>query len=369
MIVNTIYPVTTADKVTKVSDPTNGGNQASLAEVLANMATKYASLDKTGEGARTSETWHKKDNHISFGGLQSSVDYDDKTALDLLKAVLSPEYYPYKEIKQMNVSKNKDDVFTWYNSNTHSESYIGGGYPNLSLNNSVHVFSYPSTGGYNTIDVGSYTLDGYNWSGSYRHDIDAYRITYSANPSASIVLNDNLYTSLGVETTDLAESKNNQNPTTNVDSLGTVSFSTKKYNITVRKPLVVYKDEQNRYVPCWWVNNNPTLKEVECKAIANALPIFYVLKDAVSVNKDNIKFYSKNELGGKVTWVETSNTHGTNILLKLKMSGDYMVEDPEGEQSNDQESDTLEYLKFTTDAPTDDKYWTEDVIIHATINK
>lgn len=370
MKVNTIYPVTTADKVTKVADPTNGGNKASLAEVLANMASKYASLDKTGEGARTSETWHKKDNHISFGGLQSSVDYDDKTALDLLKAVLSPEYYPYKETKQMSVSKDKGDIFAWYKPNTHSESYDGGGFPNLTLKNSVHVFSYPNTGGYNTIDVGSYTLDEYRWDGSYKNDDDAYRITYSTNSlSASINLNNPLYTSLGEETTDLSEIKDSQNPTTDVNSLDTVSFSTIKYNITVKKPLVVYKDEQNRYVPCWWINNNPDSKEVECKAIAGAHPDFYILKNVVSVNKDNIKFYSKNELGGKTIWVPTSNTIGTNILLKLKMSGNYMVEDLEGEQSNTQGSDTLEYLKFTTDAPTDDKYWTEDVIIHATINK
>lgn len=366
MKVNTIYPVTTADKVTKVADPTNGGNKASLAEVLANMASKYASLDKTGEGARTSETWHKKDNHISFGGLQSSVDYDDKTALDLLKAVLSPEYYPYKK-SSFFLQKLGNDVFTWYNSNTHRKNYFGVGFPNLSLTNTVSIWSYPSTGGYNATEAGRYILDNYTWSRSPSENVDAFRITYSVDPTASFTLNSPLYTSLGKETPYISESKDSQNYNLAIGDLEQKDFSTQYYKITVKKPLVVYKDGDN-YIPCWWLDDNPANKKVECKAIAGEQPVFYILKDAVLAAKTPITFSSKNELGGKTLWAETRNTIRTNISLKLKMSGDYMVEDPLGEQSNDDESDTLEYLKFTTEAPTEDNCWTKDVIIHATIN-
>ena len=367
MKVNTIYPVTTADKVTKVADPTNGGNKASLAEVLANMASKYASLDKTGEGARTSETWHKKDNHISFGGLQSSVDYDDKTALDLLKAVLSPEYYPYKK-STFSLRKSGNDVFTWYNSNTHRKNYYGVAYPNLSLIDTVSIWSYPSTGGYNATEAGRYILDNYTWSRlSPVEGVDAFRITYYVDPTASITLNNTLYTSLGEETTYISKSKDSQNYDLTIGDLEQKDFSTQYYKITVKKPLVVYKDG-NDYVPCWWLNDNPTNKEVECKAIAGKQPVFYVLKDAVLAAKTPITFSSKNELGGKTMWAETVNTTRTNTSLNLKMSGNLMVVDQEGEQSNDDGSDTLEYLKFTTEAPTENGYWTKDVIIHATIN-
>lgn len=361
MKVNTIYPVTTADKVTKVSDPTNGGNKASLAEVLANMAVKYASLDKTGQGARASETWHQQDNHISFGGLQESVDYSDKTALDLLKAVLSPEYYPYKESK-FSLGKLGNDVFTWYNASTHRNDYTGGTFPNLYLSDTVSVWSYPSDGGYNATSVAKYILKDYTWKRlQSSEDVDAFRIKYYVNPKAEITLNaDNLYTSLGTQTSYISESKNSQSYDLTVDDLKEKEFSTVYYNVTVKKPLVVYKDGNGNYVPCWWINNDPTQKKVECKAIASQQPIFYILKEAASAANYSVTFCSKNELGGKIYWVPTSTPIVDYTPLSLKMDGNYMVE---GDGSG-----ALEYLKFTTEAPGDDDFWTEDVIIQATIN-
>lgn len=348
MNVQTIYPITTGAKVTQVADPTESNTaKETLNEVLQNMAKTYASLDKTGEKTRSEETWHIQYNHIDLGGLKAEDSYANKTAMDLLKVILSPVYYPYA--KPSNVSgmssvlKNANQ-HAWYTNEVPTSTTWSSivTHPTIELENPVTFYSYG--GNYEANSVGAYTLSiGRGGVSSNIESLeDCYKITVTySNVKATKPTGITLQTSDPDKgnVDDLGTDEKQQSPSLSFEGSfpDTKSLDQKQSISYIKFPIVLSPNSAaNRtagnYTPYWWEDGKPYSGSTANKKAGGDIiggdseAEFYLLEDFA--DKDIVKITYDQVLNGKTYTPEvTSYTIDSNTTKYFKKDGNVWVED------------------------------------------